>query len=235
MSEAKALLHLQELDLAYSHLKHDAENLSQKQELLEVRAQAKKVAGELKQILTERKDIEIKLDDLSIHKQYLLDKVAEINDTESTGFRETKDLEASLSSLSKKIEKVDFESEQLYKRHELVSRAEKKAQEVARDISEKEQDVTLSYKLALERIAKEVQQTRLERAEVAGSLSEESLAKYEAARKQFGGIAVETLNGTRPTACRVTIKEGIYNELIHQNNEVTLCPNCKRILVLPQI
>lgn len=234
MSEAKALLRLQELDLEYSHLKHEAETLDQKQQLIEVKAKAKKVASELKTIVTERKDIEIELEDNAVHKKYLTDKVSELQNTEGASFRETQDLDHSLSSLAKKLEKVDFDTDKLLERHSVVERAEKNARDIQRDLLEQEQDITLSYKLALERIAKRVQQSKFERAEIAKELPEETLARYEADRKKFGGIAIETLNGNRPTACRVALKEGNYNELIRKKQEINLCPYCKRMLIIPQ-
>lgn len=232
MSEAKALLRLQELDLEYSRLKNNAENLPQKEKVAAARANAKKVSGELTKIVGERKDLEIEINELEVHKKYLTDKVSEVQNSDSVDFRGTQDLENSLSSLAKKLEKVEFQNNQLIERLEKVERAEKNAQELLERLNAEEQDQTLAYKLALENIAKEVQAVLNERARVAKELSEETIASYTAARKRFGGVAVESLEGNRPSACRVALQPSSYSDIRRAKKDIVTCPYCRRMLVV---
>lgn len=232
MTEAKALLRLQELDLEYSRLKHNAETLPQKDKIAATRAAAKKVASEINKIVGERKDLETEINDIEVHKKYITDKVTEVQNSDSTEFRGAQDMEASLSTLAKKLEKAQFQSDQLVERLEKVERAEKNARELSRRLATEEQDQTLAYKLALENIAKEVQAVTVERGEVAKQLSQETIDAYLAARKRFGGIAVETLEGNRPSACRVALQPSSYSDIRRSNADIVTCPYCRRMLVV---
>lgn len=231
MSEASALLELQDLDLLYSKLATKAENLPQKEQIAQLRAAAKDLASKTNKIVGERKDLETELDELNVHRKYLADKVTEVQNTTTSNYRETQDLETSLSTLAKKIEKVDFESNALLERLTLVEKAEANARSAAQQLADKEQDTVLSYKLALENIKKEVQDCIIKRDQAAKQLSPELLENYVAARKRFKGAAVEKLEGNRPSACRVSLQTSSYTELKRSGKEITTCPYCKRILV----
>ena len=65
-------------------------------------------------------------------------------------------------------------------------------------------------------------------------ISPELLDRYEKARKRFGGVAVETLVGNKPSACRVTLQPSSFADIRRSASEVTTCPYCKRILVVSQ-
>lgn len=232
MTEAHALLRLQELDLEYSRLKHNAETLPHKDKIQSIRLQSKQIASELTKIVGQRKDLEIEINDLAVHKSYLTAKVTEVQNSDNSNYRASQDLENSLSSLAKKIEKVDFQTNALVEKLEKAERAEKNARELLEKAKNAEQDETLAYKLALEAIAKQVSAIASERAGVVKQLSEDTLATYEAARKRFGGIAVETLVGNKPTACRVALQPSSYSDLKRASSSIVTCPYCKRMLVL---
>lgn len=232
MSQANDLLRLQELDLEYSRLKHSAETLPQKEKINAARAATKKVNSELTKIVGMRKDLEIEINELEVHKQYVSAKVTEVQNADATSYRDTKNLDSSLSSLAKKLEKIDYQNNQLLAKLDKAEQAEKNARSLSAKLAAEEQDQTLAYKLELEKIAKQVQAITLERSEVASKLSEETLSSYEVARKRFGGIAVETLEGNRPSACRVNLQPSSYSDLRRSHQEITTCPYCKRMLVL---
>lgn len=234
MNEAKALLRLQELDTEYTQLKHSAENLPQKAKIAAARAAAKKVNSELTRILGQRKDLEIEINELEVHKKFLTDKVTEVQNADATNYRQSQDLEYSLSSLAKKLEKIEFQNNQLMEQFETAEKSEAKAHALSEKLKTEEQDLTLAYKLALEKIAKQVKAISLERADVAARLPEQTLANYEACRKRFGGIAVETLVGNRPSACRVALQTSQYSDIRRAKKDVTVCPYCRRILVIQE-
>ena len=59
-----------------------------------------------------------------------------------------------------------------------------------------------------------------------------SVAKaYEKASKQFGHLAVEKLEGTVPSICRMSLQSSSMSDLRHAD-EVTECPYCHRLMVI---
>ena len=114
MSEASALLRLQEIDLELMRTKKTAEALPQRQKVAAARAAAKKVAGELTKIVGQRKDLEIELNELEDSKKFFSGKVTEIQEgTYNQDFRSAQELDFTLSTLAKKIEKCDYDTEHL--------------------------------------------------------------------------------------------------------------------------
>ena len=217
MSEASALLRLQEIDLELMRTKKTAEALPQRQKVAAARAAAKKVAGELTKIVGQRKDLEIELNELEDSKKF---------------FRSAQELDFTLSTLAKKIEKCDYDTEHLLPRLETAERAEKNARALADRLEKEEAAQVASFKEAMEQITSRVKSLAAERERIVASLPATLVASYEAARKRFGGVAVETLDGNRPSACRVALQPSSFTDIRRSGAEVTTCPYCKRILVV---
>ena len=132
MSEATALLRLQEIDLELMRSKKVAQDLPQRAKVEAARAAVKKVMGELTKIVGQRKDIEIELQDHEEDKVYYADKVTEIQESVSNGtYRDAQNFEAALATLAKRIEKAEFDSNALVGQLETVERAEKNARDDA--------------------------------------------------------------------------------------------------------
>ena len=77
----------------------------------------------------------------------------------------------------------------------------------------------------------EVRKLAAERKSVVADLSGEVLARYEAASRRFGGLAVERLAGNLPSVCRVKLQPSQFSDLRRAGAEVTECPYCHRMLV----
>ena len=223
MSEASELLRLQEIDLELMRTKKTAEALPQRQ----------KVAGELTKIVGQRKDLEIELADLDDSKRFFSEKVTEIQDgTYNQDFRSAQDMEYNLATLAKKIEKCDYDTEHLLPRLETVERAEKNARALAEKLEREEAAQVASFKQAMDKITEQVKTLAFERERIVADLPASIVTSYEAARKRFGGVAVETLVGNRPSACRVALQPSSFTDIRRSGAEVTTCPYCKRILVV---
>ena len=69
-----------------------------------------------------------------------------------------------------------------------------------------------------------------ERKEVRQYLSDDVMARYEAAARRFDGLAVETLRASQPSICRVTIPASSFGD-IRRGPSITECPYCHRLLV----
>ena len=233
MSEASALLRLQEIDLELMRAKKNAEALPQRQKVAAARAAAKKVAGELTKIVGQRKDLEIELADLEDSKKFFSEKVTEIQSGSYTqDFRSAQDMEFNLATLAKKLEKCDYDTEHLLPRLETVERAEKNARALADKLEREEAAQLASFKQAMDEITAQVKSLAAERERIVASLPGSLVTSYEAARKRFGGVAVETLVGNRPSACRVALQPSSFTDIRRSGAEVTTCPYCKRILVV---
>lgn len=233
MSEASELLRLQEIDLELMRTKKTAEALPQRQKVAAARAAAKKVAGELTKIVGQRKDLEIELADLDDSKRFFSEKVTEIQDgTYNQDFRSAQDMEYNLATLAKKIEKCDYDTEHLLPRLETVERAEKNARALAEKLEREEAAQVASFKQAMDKITEQVEALASERERIVADLPASIVTSYEAARKRFGGVAVETLVGNRPSACRVALQPSSFTDIRRSGAEVTTCPYCKRILVV---
>ena len=233
MSEASELLRLQEIDLELMRAKKTAEALPQRQKVAAARAAAKKVAGELTKIVGQRKDLEIELADLDDSKRFFSEKVTEIQDgTYNQDFRSAQDMEYNLATLAKKIEKCDYDTEHLLPRLETVERAEKNARALAEKLEREEAAQVASFKQAMDKITEQVKALASERERIVADLPASIVTSYEAARKRFGGVVVETLVGNRPSACRVALQPSSFTDIRRSGADVTTCPYCKRILVV---
>lgn len=232
MSEAEKLLRLQELDLELTRIRTTAENLPQRTKVMAARAASKKVATELTKIVGQRKDLEIEINDLEVHKKFLTAKVDEVQGLDQTDFRSTKDIEYSLSSLAKKLEKVDFDSEKLVERLEVVERAEKNARAMAKRLQAEESAQAESFKQATAELTARVKEIGVERESLIKAIPQEILETYNAASKRFKGLAVEKLEGNRPSICRVALQPSSFSDIRKANTDIVTCPYCKRMLVV---
>ena len=220
MSEATSLLRLQEIDLSLMRLRKAADQLPQRAKVAAARAASKKVASELTKIVGQRKDVEIDLADLDERKAMLSDKVSEVqaDASASADHRAAQDLELSLSSLAKKLETVE--------------RAERNARSLAERLAAEEKAQTDAWREAAADITSQVKELTSERERVVATISPELMGRYDEARKRFGGLAVETLEGNRPSACRVALQPSSFSDIRRSDSDITTCPYCRRILVV---
>ena len=68
---------------------------------------------------------------------------------------------------------------------------------------------------------------------LAATLPTDVLTDYERLLKQFRGLAVETIKGNIPTVCHTALQASSMSDLNHDGSEITHCPYCHRLLVLP--
>lgn len=233
MSEASNLLRLQEIDLELMKSKKTAAALPQRARVEAARAASKKVAGELTKIVGQRKDIEIEINDLAESKEFFSQKMTEIQTgTYNQDFRNAQEMEYNLSLLAKKIEKCGFDTDKLLPQLETIERAEANARALTDKLEREEAAQLDSFKQAMAQITDKVKALAAERERIVAALPAKMVADYEAARARFGGLAVETLVGNRPSACRVTLQPSSFTDIRRSGAEVTTCPYCKRILVV---
>ena len=226
MSESTALLRLQEIDLA---LLKDASTLAgmpQQAKLKTIAAARKKVEGQITKILGQRKDAQIELDDL---KDVTAEVQAEAVEGTKT-HREVRDIELSLTHLAKQIEKTQFELPVRQEALDKLVLAEKNANLMLERLDAEREATQASYDEESSELKTRIRSLSAERDREAAQVSAPMMERYEAARKRFRGLAVETLVGNVPTVCRVKLQPSQFHDLSH-GPEVTECPYCHRILI----
>lgn len=233
MTEASALMKLQEIDLELLKCASTLASMPQQARLKTIALAAKKVRSELTSIVGQRKDAELEIADVEASLAHYHEKTAEVQATADSGaftHREVRDIEQQLTSLAKHIEKAEFTLGPLRERLERFERAERNAHLTAEKIEaeRKATEESLTHDSA-ELRARIVELSR-ERDRVAGGISAEHLASYETARKRFRGLGVERLRGNVPSVCRVKLQPSSFHDLA-QGEEITECPYCHRILI----
>lgn len=233
MTEATALLDLQDVDLRLLRLASTLASLPQQKRLKTIDLARKKVASELSGIVGQRKDAEMEIADLRAALDGYRDKAAEVQaeaDASAHTHREIMDFERQLTSLAKHIEKSEFALGPARERLGRLERAERNARLTSERLDAERETTQASLDADSRSLRSEIVELSRERERLAAGVSAEHLASYERARKRFDGLAVERLHGNVPSICRVKLQPSQFHDLAH-GDEVTECPYCHRILV----
>ncbi len=237
MTEAQSLLRLQEIDLELIRLRKTVESHPARKRLASAEAAQRKVASQLSKIVGARKDVEIEIEDntASRHKmETLVGECQEKSVQEDLDYKGVKALEQQLSALAKQMEKLAFQRRGLDEKLERAMTAEKNAHDLAAKIEAEKRSIALELKEDLGTVRERVQQLSGEREQITSQLSPEMLTRYDEAAKRFHGLAVEKLDGNKPSVCRVALQPSSYHD-IQSGDDVTTCPYCRRILVVREI
>ncbi|MBM6774153.1 zinc ribbon domain-containing protein [Olsenella profusa] len=233
MTEANALMRLQELDLELLRCASSLAAMPQRKRLDTIDRARKKVASELTGIVGRRKDAELEISDTEADLAHYHEKVTEVRAAADEGdhtHRELRDFEQQLTSLAKRIEKCEYALGPARERLERLERAEKNARRTEAQLDQAAQDTKAALDEASKSLRARIVELSGERDAAASELSEKHLKAYEAARKRFKGLAVERLNGNVPTVCRVKLQPSQFHDLAH-GEEITECPYCHRMLI----
>ena len=233
MKESQALLRLQEIDLQLLRLKRQLSAMPQQKKLQAIAQAKRKLQGELASIVGQRKDSEMDVEDSeAAHDKFvvLMDEVKAQAAERQADYRQLTDLEAQLTSLAKRLEKIEFTHGEKVELRDRLRKAERNARGVMARLDEEAASQRASADLMAE-----VRKLAAERKSVVADLSGEVLARYEAASRRFGGLAVERLAGNLPSVCRVKLQPSQFSDLRRAGAEVTECPYCHRMLVTEDV
>ena len=231
MTEASALLRLQQIDIELLRHASTLQKLPQQEKLKKIALAKKKVAVELKKITGQRKDADVNAD-ISHYRQVRERVMAEAEEGPLT-HREARTVEESLTHLAKVTEKCEFRLGPLNEKLEKLKLAEANAQKMLGRLDEEEAATKKSFEDDSASVRAQILKLKDERDAACSEISAEVLARYEAARKRFGGLAVEILTGNVPSTCRVKLQPSLYHD-IARGPQITECPYCHRILVTTQ-
>lgn len=235
MNTTQALLRIQQIDLELSRIEARAKDMPQRTKLAAIETARKKLASQTTALLGKRKDLEMDYADHIADRERMegiqADVRAKIASGEE-GYRSQNALETQLTALAKRIEKLSYEEAQIESELEKYEAAEAKASQLKAELDAQVAELNASLTNDVAQMRASVKELMAERPKVAEALGDQLTARYERARKRFGTVAVETLNGNVPTGCRVALRPSDYADLRRSSGNIAECPYCKRLLVL---
>jgi predicted nucleic acid-binding Zn-ribbon protein len=233
MSESQALLRLQEIDLQLMRDSHALRQMPQQKRLAALAQAKKKLKSELQKIVGQRKDAQMELDDNEERHIRLLQIMDEVREkAQESGYREVGDIESQLTSLAKKVEKLEFAHGELQASLGKLEKAEANARALGDRLDSEGEELEASYKRDSADIMARVRELARERKAVLAQLSPQTARTYDEKSKRFGGLAVERLQGNVPSVCRVKLQPSQYGDLRRAGEPIAECPYCHRMLVV---
>ena len=149
MIEYEALLRLQDIDLQLMRYSRQLKAMPQQKKIAALDAAKRKLAGQLTKIVGQRKDAEIDVADSEAEHAHLLEVREEVRaklNASETGYREISSFEAQLTSLAKKLEKVEFKHTDKMAALEKAQKAEKNARDLEAKLDEERVQLEASFK-----------------------------------------------------------------------------------------
>lgn len=233
MTEAQALLALQELDIEELRAEKRLEELPEKKAILDARHKQREIS-ELKgkaDMLASKLNAQLKAHQDEITT--LTDKI----DGEQKKLQETSDhrqvqaLTREMDGLRRRRDKVEMESLELMERIEKAAGQVVKIDEALAQLALKEQALIAKFQEHGAEIQAEIATLKGKRDAAARHISAGTLERYEAIRKSKGGVAVGRLDGDMCTACRVSLP-GTEVAKLREGGDIAVCAQCRRLLVV---
>ncbi len=236
-AELDLLLELQATDHRVRKVRHQLDDLPEQQQLEATLA----TAGELDR---QHDDIRVELERASARQRQLereIEVLTERRDVERARLydgtvgnaREMKAVEAEIETTTRRI---DEHEEQLLEVLEQVEALEATAAQLVADgqaARERATELEVARDEAAKHLLAELAELESDRARRAEQLPADLLARYEAAADRAGGTGVGKLIDNACTACRLTMSRADVGELL-AGPPLTTCPQCRRLLVVPE-
>lgn len=235
MADATMLLRLQQVNLDLMRTRKQVEELPQKEQITKIRKATKRVSSELSRIMGVRKDLELAISDNEddhLHVSELVDEAQKRAEGQQD-YRAIRDLEGQLTAYAKRLEKLEFDRAHLEEQLASVQAKEQEYNAWLAKAKAEEDALLAAYKEDVESAGNRMNELLAEREELAGAMPQELLDRYVRASKRFQGLAVETLNGNKPSICRVALQPSQYAQLKSADG-ICECPYCHRILVVDE-
>ncbi|MBS5449699.1 MAG: hypothetical protein KHY83_09625 [Coriobacteriia bacterium] len=233
MEEARALLELQQVDLAIIRDRRSLEAIPEGKQVQEVRAKLKELARRTTKIRGLLKDQEIETQDNDEKRRDISSRVEEVNriNAETTDFRKVKNNNAELDRLAKRLEKVDFIAGKLNEETQRLQGLMAQAEDVRTKLEESERALVEAFKGKAEGVREDLRRLMGERESLVASVPPALLAQYEASCKSHGMIGVAELEQGMCSGCRVQLQPSQIDAL-RTGPDISTCPVCGRMLVV---
>lgn len=198
-------------------------------------AERKEIASHCLDLTAKMKDLKTEANDLgATRSQIEEDKerlTQQIQDNPSD-HRALADAELALSNLEKKRDKTDYAlsqvNSQLDALNKEMERYKKRDEALVQTLDDAQNQVTQTTT----QMRAEVKKLQEEKVRCVNELDEEQYHCYTQAQEQFRGLAVEKLEGSKPSVCRVELQPSALASIQEDTSAVQKCPYCRRILLV---
>ena len=232
MGVGSSLLELQEIDLTLMRDKEQLQNLPEIAELARRRKLYLKLKGDVTKLYAQRKDVEIDLQDLDVREQKLHEGVEQARrEVDMDDYRQVQQLEITLSDFAKKLDRVEFERKEAHGKLDTIQSDDATLAENIKKVENSIVAMTKQARTHAADIQEAIDKNERKRSMLFDGLDISVAKAYEKASKQFGHLAVEKLEGTVPSICRMSLQSSSMSDLRHAD-EVTECPYCHRLMVI---
>lgn len=235
MTEGETLVALQEKDFEIGRATKALDELPEKMAVLQLRKRLKEIQAvrEKAYAYCRKADAMVtRSNDEAASIQTKIDaEQAKVLSGEVTNPKELQNLTRELDSLKRRKDAVEYEELGLIEKAEAGAAQLAKVEAALADGAAKEAVLIEEFKAKGGELQAAIGRLTKERDALAGHLSKERLAQYEALREAKHGIAVGTLSESLCNACRTQIPAS-RAQAIQSGPEIAECPNCKRILIV---
>ncbi|MGI6221325.1 MAG: zinc ribbon domain-containing protein [Coriobacteriales bacterium] len=233
MSDARALIKLQEIDLTRLRLARRSEEMPELQALKQILGKIDEVSEKSKQISALRSNAELEMQQLVDEDADLVEKAAgiEAEIEQSADYRLVQSLTLELEGVAKRRNKVEFDHGKLAERIEKISAVEDQVADANSKLEAKRAALEEKISAETDEINASLASLAEEREGIASSLPADIMAEYDRLCESKNGIAVGVLQDGHCSACRVEFPEGKLVGL-QAGPEVATCPQCHRILIV---
>ena len=233
MSEANALIKLQEIDLEVLRLRKRLEGMPQIEALRKVKAKIAEVSEKSKQISAMRSECELEMQRLVDEDEALVEKSGQLQAKidENDDFRSVTNLTRELEGVAKRRNKVEFDHGKLAERIDKISSVEDQVADALAKLEGQQTRFESEISAAIEEINAKLAEHKIAHDQALADVSAERAELYERLKGTKNGIAVGILAKGHCSACMVGFPEGKLVQLM-AGPDVTTCPQCHRILVI---
>ncbi|MGI6217309.1 MAG: zinc ribbon domain-containing protein [Coriobacteriales bacterium] len=233
MSEAEALVKLQDIDLEKLRLKKKLEDMPQAATLEKIENKIEEVTGKSRQISAMRSSCEVEMQKLADEDENLIGRADELqgNVEATSDFRAIDRYSKELEGIAKRRNKVEFEHDKLVERANKISSVEEQVADAMSKLEAQKEKYQKQIDEIKEEVESGIEKLDAEYDDMKSKVSQGVLEKYEHIRDAKNGIAVGVLQGSHCSVCRVEFPEGKLMQL-HSGPTITTCPQCHRILIV---
>jgi predicted nucleic acid-binding Zn-ribbon protein len=233
MTEAQALLALQEIDIEELRAERRLEELPEKRAILEVRHKQREIE-ELQgkaDMLVNKLNAELKAhqDEISTLTEKIAGEQKKLDET--SDHRQVQALTREMDGLRRRRDKIEMESLTLMERIEKAAGQVAKVHEALAQLATKEQAIIAKFQERGAEVQAEIATLKAKRDAAARHISASTLERYEQIRQSKGGVAVGRLTGDTCSACRMSLPAERVAALC-AGPDIGTCTECRRLLVV---
>ena len=233
MHEETTLLSLQNIDIQLKQAQKEAKELASSKDTDPLKENIRHLEKQLLQVKGLKTDTLLEADG---YGRLIQDAEREIAKTktvlnESSDYRRMASFEKQLTDLQKRIEKNAFKKAKVEKKLERIVQAEKNGNSQLETVQAELAQRVTEKKERLVALANKTKELKQKKDTLFESLPNDIAERYKKAQERFNMRGIETLQGNKPSACRITLQPSQLSQIEAADGAITTCPYCGRILI----